>query len=71
MEQIKRLRYSPREAAAMLGISKAKLYDHIGSGELGSHLVDGRRWILATDIDNFISNQIARGRSVEINEVEK
>lgn len=61
MEQIRRLRYTPREAAKALGISKAKLYQHINRGEIRSYLIDNRRWFRPEDLEAFVEEQAERG----------
>lgn len=62
MEQVRRLRYSPKEAAAALGISKSKLYEHILNGEITSHLVNNRRWFRPIDLETFIENQAEKSQ---------
>ncbi|MGI9202681.1 MAG: helix-turn-helix domain-containing protein [Woeseiaceae bacterium] len=57
MEQIRRLRFSPREAAQALGISKSKLYQHINQGEISGYIINNRRWFRPSDLEQFIEQQ--------------
>jgi excisionase family DNA binding protein len=44
-----------REAAAEIGFSKAKVWQWISSGRLGSVKVDGARRVRREDIDAFMA----------------
>ena len=58
MEQIRRLRYSPKEAAQLLGISKSKLYEHMKVGEISRGvIINKRRWFTMRDLEQFLEQQ--------------
>jgi len=61
MEQVRRLRFTPKEAAQALGISKSKLYEHIAKGEIRSFLITGRRWFTPQHLEKFINDQAEIG----------
>ncbi len=44
------------EAAAQLGVSRAKLYELISSGALKAVKVDGCRRIRTSDLQNFVEH---------------
>lgn len=50
---------SPNQAMIALGISRAKLYEHINSGELESYVDGGSRKIMWDSIRSFISRRLA------------
>jgi len=67
MEQIRRVRFSPKEVANQLGISKSKLYEHMKRGEIGRGIiVNKRRWFSPRDVELFIEHQteLAREQSL-------
>lgn len=47
-----------REAAAEIGFSKAKVWQWISSGRLGSVKVDGARRVRQEDIDAFVASLV-------------
>ncbi len=54
MSEAKRL-YRPGEAAAALGVSRAKIYELLATGELGSVKIGVSRRIPSVDLDIFVS----------------
>ena len=54
MAEGKRL-YRPAEAAESLGISRARLYQLMGSGELPSVKLGASRRVLAADLDAYVA----------------
>jgi excisionase family DNA binding protein len=55
MEAGKRVAVSPAEAALMIGISRAKLYELLGSGQLRSIKVGSRRLIPMSAIESMFT----------------
>jgi len=55
-EQAPRLLYRVTEAAAMLSLSRAKVYELINSGALRSVRIDGARRIKAADLQAFVAS---------------
>jgi len=53
---VDQLLYRPREAARVLGVSRSKLYELIGSGALRSVHVDGCRCVSANALREFVAN---------------
>jgi excisionase family DNA binding protein len=51
-----RLLYRVGEAAEVLGLSRAKVYELIGSGALRSVRIDGARRIKADDLAAFVAS---------------
>ena len=49
-----RLLYRPSEAAESLGISRARLYQLLAGGELGSVKIGASRRIPAAELDAFV-----------------
>lgn len=49
-----RLAYSIRQAAAMVGLGKSKLYELIRAGELPTVLVGNRRLVRAESLAEFL-----------------
>lgn len=49
-----KLLYRPAEAAETLGISRARLYQYIASGELGSVKLGASRRVPAGDLTAFV-----------------
>jgi len=43
------------EAAALLGVSRAKLYELIASGALPAVKVDGCRWVRTQDLVSYVN----------------
>lgn len=50
--------YSVREAAAIIGISKSKLYTMLGTGEIQCVRLGGRTLIRRTDIDKLLESNV-------------
>lgn len=55
-DRVERLAYSPTEAAAALGISRAKLYQLLESGELPSITLGRRRLIRPAAIEALLDS---------------
>jgi excisionase family DNA binding protein len=55
-EPVSRLLYRVGEAAAALGLSRAKVYELINSGALRSVRIDGARRIRAADLEAFVAS---------------
>ncbi len=51
--------YTPVEVAAMLAISRAKLYELLSSGELASFTIGRSRRIPAAAVDAFVTAKLA------------
>jgi excisionase family DNA binding protein len=49
----------PERAAAMLDISRAKLYELLARGELPSFMIDSSRRILVADIHKYATERAA------------
>lgn len=49
----------PERAAAMLDISRAKLYELLGRGELPSFMIDSSRRILVADVHKYAAERAA------------
>lgn len=62
MEQVKRLRYTVKEAAQLLGISVSQLYIHLEGGDLVGHKVSHRRYFTPLELAHFIQDQAAKSR---------
>jgi excisionase family DNA binding protein len=54
--QVARLLYRVSEAAAALGLSRAKVYELINSGVLRSVRIDGARRIKAADLEAYVAS---------------
>jgi excisionase family DNA binding protein len=50
-----RILYRPGEAAAVLGLSRARLYQLLAAGELGSVKIGGSRRIPTADLQAYVS----------------
>ena len=48
-------RYAVKEAAAILGMCRASLYEELNSGRIRSHRDGHRRYITALAIDEYIA----------------
>lgn len=55
------LAVKPERAAAMLDISRAKVYELLARGELPSFRIDNSRRILVADIHKYTEERIAAG----------
>jgi excisionase family DNA binding protein len=55
-EPVLRLLHRVGEAAAALGLSRAKVYELIGSGALRSVRIDGARRIKAADLEAYVAS---------------
>jgi excisionase family DNA binding protein len=55
-EPVLRLLYRVGEAAAALGLSRAKVYELISSGALRSVRIDGARRIKASDLEAYVAS---------------
>jgi excisionase family DNA binding protein len=55
-EQVSRLLYRVSEAALVLSLSRAKVYELINSGALRSVRIDGARRIRAADLEAFVAS---------------
>lgn len=53
MHEIRRM-YRPTEAAESLGISRARLYQLMAEGQIGSVKVGASRRIAAVDLDRYV-----------------
>jgi excisionase family DNA binding protein len=53
--KLQRIAVSPTEAALMLGISRAKLYELIGSGQIKSVKLGSRRLIPVSAIESIFT----------------
>lgn len=51
---------SPREAAALLGVSHSTLYRYLDAGLLGSHKVGGKRKFRKNDVINLLTEGNAK-----------
>jgi excisionase family DNA binding protein len=56
----------PERAAAMLDISRAKLYQLIARGELPSFWIDTSRRILVADIHTYAAERLAAGAAEQV-----
>ncbi len=54
--QLARLLYRVTEAAEVLGLSRAKVYELISSGALRSVRIDGARRIKVDDLNAFVAS---------------
>jgi excisionase family DNA binding protein len=55
------------EAAQTLGLSRAKVYELVASGELGSIKIDGSRRIPTQDLHQFVERlRVGDGTSAEV-----
>lgn len=50
--------YSVREAAAVIGISRSKLYTMLGTGEIQCVRLGGRTLIRRSDIDKLLESNV-------------
>jgi excisionase family DNA binding protein len=50
-----RILYRPNEAAAALGVSRARLYQLLGSGEIASVKLGSLRRIPAADLETYVA----------------
>ncbi len=50
--------YSVREAAAVIGISRSKLYTMLGNGEIQCVRLGGRTLIRRSDIDKLLESNV-------------
>jgi excisionase family DNA binding protein len=55
-EPVLRLLYRVSEAAIALGLSRAKVYELIGSGALRAVRIDGARRIKAADLEAYVAS---------------
>ena len=53
--EIPKAAFRVKEAAAVYGVSKTKLYELMGAGQLKSVMVGGRRLIPRTELDALIT----------------
>ncbi len=54
---MERLCYTPREAAALLSVSRTKIYELMASGRLDSILIDRLRRIPVEELHRFVEEQ--------------
>lgn len=57
-EVVQPLSFGVTDAARYVGMSRTRLYELIGSGDLRSLRVGGRRLILRTDLEAFIARHL-------------
>jgi excisionase family DNA binding protein len=55
------LAVKPERAAAMLDISRAKVYELLARGDLPSFWIDSSRRILVADIHKYMKDRMAAG----------
>ncbi|PNG27656.1 hypothetical protein [Methylocella silvestris] len=55
-DQVKKISYTIGEAIIASGLSRAKIYQLLKSGNLLSRFVAGRRLILCVDLEKFITS---------------
>jgi excisionase family DNA binding protein len=53
----------PFEAAGRLGVSRAKLYELITAGEIGSFKIGSRRIVPAAAIDQYMERKLTEARA--------
>jgi excisionase family DNA binding protein len=64
-----RLLYRPAEAAQTLGLSRARLYQLIATGEIGSVKIGASRRIPAVDLEAYVSQ--LRSGTIDVGERRK
>jgi excisionase family DNA binding protein len=57
-----RLAYSPSESAQVLGISRSKVYELMGSGDLNVIKLGSRTLVLHSELARFLASLGARAR---------
>ena len=59
-----KLCYSVRDAASQLSLSRTKLFELIGRGELQSFKLDGKRLVPVAALEDLVARKIAEQESV-------
>ena len=57
--------FSVEQAAEVIGVSRATIFELIGSGQLGSIKIGRRRVIPGVAIHEFITNRLADSRAAQ------
>ena len=52
---MERLAYSPAEAAEVIGISRAGVYNELAAGRLRARKLGGRTLILAAELEDYVA----------------